>query len=63
MKTKIQDDRAALSQHESDDSGVVKIFRLSKTSCVVGEVNYSCNVNIVENVVHREVGNHESNAL
>ena len=55
MKTKIQDDRAALSQQESGDSGVVKIFRLSKTSCVVGEVNYSCNVNIVENVVHREV--------
>lgn len=55
MKTKIQDDRAALSQQESGDSGVVKIFRLFKTSCVVGEVNYSCNVNIVENVVHREV--------
>ena len=56
MKTKIQDDRAALSQQESGDSGVVmKIFRVSETSCVFGEVNYSCNVNIVENVVHREV--------
>jgi hypothetical protein len=44
-----------VGQQQSGNSRVVEIFRLNKTSCVVGEANNSCYVKSVEYIVNREV--------